>query len=339
MRIVVVTPAGPRHRTGNRNTAVRWAGMLRALGHRVTVATSWQGQAADLLLALHSRRSHDSIQRFHQAHPERPLVVVLTGTDLYRDIRHDASARESMRLATLLVTLQDQGPLELTATLRRKTRVIYQSAESGEPARPRTRFNVCVVGHLREEKDPFRCAHALEFVPPESRIRVRHLGKAMDPEHEREALRLTRQYPRYRWLGEVAHARVREVMRHSHVMVISSRMEGGANVVSEALAVRLPVLASHVPGNVGMLGKDYAGFFPLGDERALAALLLRAETDPAFYRLLQRQCAARRKLVTPERERGTLGTIVKEAARLKRCQPDSGSSIAAGRRSSMRRPA
>lgn len=318
MNIVLVTPAGPESRTGNRNTAVRWAGMLRELGHRARVATVWDGEPADLMLALHARRSHGSIRRFHDAYPERPLIVALTGTDLYRDIRHDASAQESMRLATLLVTLQDQGPQELRAALRRKTRVIYQSAQAGEPLRPRTRFNVCVVGHLREEKDPFRCAYALPHLPAESRIRVRHLGNAMDKAHEREALRLSRRLPRYQWLGELPHWRARDVMRHSHLMVISSRMEGGANVVSEALAVRLPVLASDVPGNVGMLGKDYAGFFPLGDEQALAALLWRAETDPAFYRLLERQCAARRRLITPQRERRTLAAIVEEAARAKR---------------------
>jgi len=317
MRIVLVTPAGPKNRTGNRNTAVRWAKMLRELGHRATVATAWDGRPADLMLALHARRSHDSIRRFHETYPERPLVVALTGTDLYRDIRRDASAQDSMRRATLLVTLQEQGPLELGAALRKKTRVIYQSAQGGEPARPRTRFNVCVVGHLREEKDPFRCAYALPYVPADSRIHVRHLGRAMDKHYEREALQLSKKEPRYRWLGEVAHWRAREVMRHSHVMVISSRMEGGANVVSEALAMGLPVIASDVPGNAGMLGRDYAGLFPLEDEKALAALLVRAETDPAFYRLLERQCAARKKLLTPQAERKTLAAIVQEAAKLK----------------------
>jgi putative glycosyltransferase (TIGR04348 family) len=320
MRIVLVTPAGAKTRTGNRNTAVRWAGMLREAGHRTTVTTSWDGRPADLMIALHARRSHESIRRFHEAFPHHPLVVVLTGTDLYRDIRHDSSARASMRVATLLVTLQDQGPLELSRALRRKTRVIYQSAPPASYAvmhEPGPRhFTVCVVGHLREEKDPFRCAYALPFLPEASRIRVLHLGQAMDGAHAREAHRLARADARYCWLGEVPHWRVRQVMQRSHLMVISSRMEGGANVVSEALAIGLPVLASDVPGNVGMLGEDYAGYFPCGDEQALAALLNRAETDSSFYRKLQRQCAARRKLVTPERERKTLAAIVKEAARI-----------------------
>lgn len=322
MKIALVTPTGLKTRTGNRNTAVRWAGMLREMGHQVALANEWDGRPVDIMLALHARRSHASIRRFHEAHPELPLVLFLTGTDLYRDIRHDHSAQASMRMATLLVTLQDQGPLELSPALRRKTRVLYQSAPIAAYAtqhRPGMRhFTVCVVGHMRDEKDPFRCAYALPLLPEQSRIRVLHLGQAMDEAYAREARRLDKTEKRYRWLGEVPQWRVRQVMARSHLMVLSSRMEGGANVLSEALAVGLPVLASKVSGNVGLMGKGYSGFFPCEDEQALARMLTRAETEPAFYRTLQKQCEQRRKLIMPERERKTLASIVKEASRLAR---------------------
>jgi putative glycosyltransferase (TIGR04348 family) len=315
MRIVLVTPARPIARTGNRYTAVRWAHMLRGAGHRVTVTTSWAGEAGDLMLALHARRSHDSIRRFHDAHPALPLVVVLTGTDLYRDIRTDRNAQDSLRFATLLVTLQDQGPLELSADLREKTRVVVQSAEA-TTAHPSIRhFDVCVVGHLREEKDPLRCAYALAHIPATSKIRVQQVGGAFTSGFVKQVERLSRAFPRYRWLGDLPHWRVKQVMQRSRLMVISSRMEGGANVVSEALAAELPILASHIPGNVGLLGEDYAGYFPVGDEKALAQLLIRAESDPRFYRTLQRQCAKRRKFVSPERECKVLLKVVAEAAR------------------------
>ena len=322
MKIALVTPTGLKTRTGNRNTAVRWAGMLRDMGHQVALANDWDGSPVDMMLALHARRSSDSIRRFHSAYPGLPLVVFLTGTDLYRDIRHDRSAQASMNMATLLVTLQDQGPLELSPALQRKTRVLYQSAPAAAYAtqhRPGTRhFTVCVVGHLREEKDPFRCAYALPLLPEHSRIRVLHLGQAMDKAHEHEARRLNKTEARYRWLDEVPQWRVRQVMARSQLMVLSSRMEGGANVLSEALAVGLPVLVSRVSGNVGLMGKDYAGFFPCEDEQALARLLTRAETEPTFYRTLQKQCAKRRKLIMPDRERNTLAIIVREASRLAR---------------------
>jgi len=98
------------------------------------------------------------------------------------------------------------------------------------------------------------------------------------------------------------------------VMVISSRMEGGANVVTEALAAGVPIIASRVSGNVGMLGRDYAGYFPFGNERALARLLWRAESDAAFYARLKRQCAARRTLTRPAREKNALRALLREVA-------------------------
>ena len=130
LRIVIVTPAAPGSRHGNRNTALRWARHLRALGHAAQVALEWDGREADILIALHARRSHAAIKAWKQAHPHRPLALVLTGTDLYRDIRNDADARASLRLADRLVVLQSKGLDELSAAQRAKTSVIFQSVRA-----------------------------------------------------------------------------------------------------------------------------------------------------------------------------------------------------------------
>jgi putative glycosyltransferase (TIGR04348 family) len=318
VKIIIVTPARPGSRHGNRHTAARWAALLRGLGHRVSVTLDWAGAPADLMIALHARRSHGSVRRFAAVHPDRPLALVLTGTDLYRDIRRDASARHSMRLATRLVVLQEQGRAELAPELRRKTRVIYQSARAPRRAGPLERcFEVVVSGHLREEKDPFRCAMAAAHLPPQSRIRIVHIGAAMSAGMEREARAWSVREPRYAWVGGLPHGAALRVLGRSRLMVISSRMEGGANVVSEALAAGTPVLASRIPGNIGMLGRGYAGYFPAGDERALARLLWRAESDRAFYGRLVSQCRRRRALVTPRSERDALKALLGELARLR----------------------
>jgi putative glycosyltransferase (TIGR04348 family) len=289
--------------------------MLAALGHRVTIATEWDGKDADLLLALHARRSHAAVAAFHRLYPTRPLVLALTGTDLYRDIRSDACARESMELAARMIVLQAMGLEELAPHLRQKTSVVYQSAEPGVPRRPpRSYFQVCVLGHLREEKDPFRAALALAHLPESSRIRVSQAGRPMAPEMELEARTLMATQPRYRWLGEVPHWRARRLLAQSHVMVISSRMEGGANVVSEALAAGVPVIASRISGNIGMLGADYPGYFPLENDAALAQLLLRAETEPPFYRALEAGCAARRFIADPSGEQAALAQVIESAS-------------------------
>jgi hypothetical protein len=154
MKIQLVTPAPLNLNNGNKITALRWARLLKRLGHRVKVTQRYDGDASDALIALHAQRSAESIERFHQSHPELPLIVVLTGTDLYRDIRHSHKAKQSLELATQLVVLQKMALQELPRHLHAKTEVIYQSAESyrRKVSKRRSVFNICVVAHLREEK-------------------------------------------------------------------------------------------------------------------------------------------------------------------------------------------
>ena len=313
MKIAIVTPAAAGSRNGNRHTAARWARMLRSDGHRVIVEQAWSGTPADVLIALHARRSHESARRFKAAHADRPLIVVLTGTDLYRDIHYDQDAKASLHIADRLVVLQEDGLRQLPSPYRRKTRVIYQSARSMSARRaPGSAFDVVVSGHLREEKDPFRTAAALAHLPAQSRIRVVHMGKALSGQYARTAKDWMSREPRYRWTGELSHGAACRRLALSRLMVISSSMEGGANVVSEALVAGVPVLASRVSGNVGMLGRAYPGYYPFADDVALARLLWRAESDLVFYRQLQRQCARRAALVRPEREARSLTRLIRE---------------------------
>jgi putative glycosyltransferase (TIGR04348 family) len=319
VRIAIVTPPATSTRTGNRHTAQRYAAFLRGAGHQVRTGEAWSGWNCDLLIALHARKSHGSIERFHAECPDRPLILVLTGTDVYRDIRIDQLARASLDYATLIVTLQDQAARELAPPLRRKVRVIYQSARAGRRARPvRHRFRVCVLGHLRAEKDPFRAALALAHLSDAADLEILHVGDALAAEMADEAHRLMRADERYRWIGGAPHARALAWLASSRLLVVSSRMEGGANVICEAARIGVPVLASRIPGNVGMLGRQYPGYYPLADERALARLIARARSDARFYGDLERAIATRRNLFVPAAERRALLAVVAEASRLGR---------------------
>ncbi len=320
MRIHLITPAKPGSRAGNRATAVRWAGHLRRLGHRVTVATEYRGEPADAMIALHAWRSASAVERFARRFPYRPLIVALTGTDIHRfQFSHPKPTLRSMALADMLVTLHGEVAAHIPARFRRKISVVYQSAipPARKPMPSSSRFEVCVIGHLRAEKDPLRAAYAARLLPASSRMRVTQLGQAIGPEWERKAKAEARTNPRYRWLGEVAHGRVYEIMGRSRAMVISSVMEGGANVVSEAAMAGLPVIASRIPGNVGLLGRDYPGYFPVWNERALARLLCRAEENPGFLARLRRAVQVRAKLFVPARERAMLKAALTRAVRAK----------------------
>lgn len=316
MKILMITPAPPRSRYGNRITALRWARILDSLGHQVRLAEGYQGEPCDLMIALHAQRSHDAMAEYHRRHPGAPLVLALTGTDLYRDLANNAEAgaqtKASLRMATALVTLQSLAARELPPSLRRKVRVIEQSAEPlPAGARPSVRnFDVCVIGHLRGVKDPFRAALAARGLPAVSRIRILHAGKAMDKAMGRQARAEQKANPRYRWLGELPHWQVRRLMGRSKLMVLSSKMEGGANVISEAAAGGLPVLASRIPGSMGLLGQEYAGLFAVGDTEALTEMLLRAENENKYLAGLQKHMGRIAPRFKPERERNAWESLL-----------------------------
>jgi putative glycosyltransferase (TIGR04348 family) len=305
--IVIISPAMAKANNGNWQTASRWARFLRAR-YRITLLGEWNGTECDALIALHARRSAASVEAFASTFPERPRIVVLTGTDLYRDIRTDADAQRSLQLATRLVLLQQAGLDELDGAQRAKACVIHQSAAALKPLERNTaarRFDVVMIGHLRDEKDPQTFMHAAaRVVSPQ--VRMTHVGSALDPALGEQALATQRALPRYRWLGSLPHARARQLLKRSSLMAIASRMEGGANVIIEAVTAGVPVLASDISGNRGMLGDDYAGYFAPGDSDALAKMIDRAVADPAFYAGLRAQCDARATLFAPAREQAAL---------------------------------
>jgi putative glycosyltransferase (TIGR04348 family) len=308
--IVIISPATAKANNGNWQTASRWAHILSER-YRVTVLEQWNGLECDALIGLHARRSAASIAAYADAFPARPAILILTGTDLYRDIKTDADAQRSLQLATRVVVLQEAGLRELDTSVRNKACVIYQSATPLEPAARNggPHADVIMIGHLRHEKAPliFMRAAALVKSP---QVRMTHIGDALDPALGAQALATQQALPNYRWLGNLPHADAREQLRQSLLMVIASRMEGGANVIIEAVTSGVPVIASDISGNRGMLGDDYAGYFPVGDSRALAKMIDHALADAEFFALLQAQCEARAPLFSPERERAAVLQLV-----------------------------
>lgn len=320
MRILLATPSRPGSLEGNQVTADRWTAVLSGLGHEVTLGRSQETRLElagyELLVALHARKSAALVESCRERHPEIPVVVALTGTDLYLDIRSHPEARRSLDLAWRLVALHAKAHEVLPQAVRDKVRVIVQSARTPPPVAPRDDvFEVLVSAHLRGVKDPLRTARAARLLPASSRIRITHLGRPLVPELAEEARAEMASNPRYAWRGGVTHEEALRVLGRVRLLVVSSQLEGGANVVCEALAAGVPVVSSRIDGSVGLLGEDYPGYFPIGDSAALAALLNRAETDAGFYRELRTACARRRELVEPARERQAWKELLDELVR------------------------
>jgi len=318
--ICIVTPALADANNGNWQTARRWGRMLQ--GHyAVRLARSWPDipsaqDRTDLLLALHARRSADSIRAWAKEHPQRPLVVALTGTDLYRDITTDTDAQRSLALASRLIVLQDQGPLALPGALRDKCSVVVQSSTRRQVLTKTTsRLRVVVVGHLRDEKWPQTIFEAARLLSPDEGIRIDHIGRDLDPALADAARATQVACPYYRWWGGLPHGATRSRIQRAHLLVHPSRMEGGAHVIMEAVQSGTPVLASHIDGNVGMLGTDYAGYFPPGQAEGLVALLRacragQTRPDGGTLAALQAQCALRAPLFEPQAEQSALLSVI-----------------------------
>lgn len=322
MQARIVTPAPPCARTGNRVTTLRWAAMLRSLGWHVGVCTPGQYAALgdgvdrdDLLVALHAIKSHAALVSFRERFAGRPAILGLAGTDLIAgDPDREAALTRSLHAATRIVALQPAALENLPPTDAARGRVIPQSCVAPEPVpEPRAdRFEVCVVGHLRAVKDPMLCAEACRGLPADSRIEVVHVGSALEPRWHAAAWREMGDNPRYRWLGALSRRQTLHLIARSRLLVLTSRAEGGANVVSEALVCKTPVLSTEIAGSIGMLGADYPGYFPVGDAEALAGLLRRAETEPQWLSRLLEHGARRRATYEPERERAAWSALLDE---------------------------
>jgi putative glycosyltransferase (TIGR04348 family) len=312
-RIALVTPALAAANNGNWQTAHRWAKMLAPLAD-VGLASQWQRGDEDLLIALHARRSAASIQAWKARHPDRPLLLVLTGTDLYRDIDDDPKAQASLHAADRLVVLNTLGPRRLPAALQARCSVVLQSARALKPwpeqARARRHLRVLMVGHLRDEKDPRTYWRAVQSLAERRDIRFAHVGAALDADLGNEARALAARCTGFHWLGGLTHAATRQRIRRADVLVHASRMEGGAHVVIEALRAGTPVIASRIAGNLGLLDEDWPAVFDVGDARRLSALLAQARDDPAMLPALRARALHLAPRYAPEAEAATLKGLV-----------------------------
>lgn len=317
---VIVGPLVSSGTNGNHQTAYRWSRHISSLLKVKVInqtdinALQTEIHASDLMIALHAKKSAMAIEQWPD---NKALIVVLTGTDLYRDIHDSSQAQRSIEKADRLIVLQGLGDRQLPTHLREKTRVVYQSCSARKALQKTGRhLRAVMVGHLREEKDP------LTFMAAATRLKGRsilldHIGEALDAELGQAAQRTASSCPAYRWLGGLDHEQTRRRIQQAHVLVHASKMEGGAHVIMEAARSGTPVLASRIDGNVGMLGETYPGYFPLGDSKQLADMLLQLRHEQqtgenGLYTELCAHVAQRAELFTPENERQSLLAVIQE---------------------------
>ena len=252
---LIVCPASRDDNNGNWRTAERWARLIdpdwasAVVSIRDCLADPAIMARADVLVALHAKRSAAAIDAWCAAR-DSPVVVVMTGTDLYRDILIDTHAQGSLAVAARLVVLQPLGLAQLPERWRDKARSIMQSTALRRPARRAARhLRVLMVGHLRPEKSPETWFDAVGSLAGDRRFRFDHIGAEFDVALGDEARALQRAVPNFRYLGGRPYPEVRRRMQSAHLLVHCSRLEGGAHVIMEAVCSGMAVLASRIDGN------------------------------------------------------------------------------------------
>lgn len=302
-------------RNGMTATRDRWADLLRETHHTVApLDDDTPVRPGDTAVVLNGYKSRETIRHLRATHGDAiKLVVCMTGTDLYRDLPDHPQWYDNLDLADALVLLHPGAEQALPERLCAKATVIVQSATieltPDSVAQDPDHFDLCVLGHLRAVKDPMRAAEASRLLPASSRLRLTHAGKALTPEYEALAKREMAENPRYRWLGEQDRAGTERILLQSRGMALTSLLEGGANVIGEAIVAGRPVLSSSTACAVGLLGEDYPGLFDIGDTAALATLMHRLETDEAFRADLSARCDERRPMFDPATERAALAAV------------------------------
>lgn len=317
MRVQLVTPAPRASRSGNRLTALRWAGQLRSLGHHARAREKLDAAPADLLVALHAEKSAAALAEWKRRDAGAPMVLVMTGTDLYDHDQLSALALESCAYADRIVVLQPGAIDRIPVELRDRVRCIPQSASPPNDPLPRSaeHFDVVCLAHLRPVKDPLLLARAARLAPSTSKLRVRLAGSAYDDELAAAVRRESDDNPRFEWLGPLARADALRLLAAASLLAISSRNEGGPAVVPEAIACGVGVMSTDMAAARALLGSEHPGLYAVGDAEALARLVQRAEDEPEFLATLTQRSIDLQPEVRPERERARIAELVDELTR------------------------
>lgn len=272
---------------GNSVCAHRTLAVFEKLGHQLTFSeNASESDEFDFAIVQHAKRSEHLVSSLHG---KIPVVLIITGTELLLDAEDIAT---SLKLADFIVVTSQQIGETLQRDFSEKIRVIPRSVllpDNFEVYRSddfRDSNIVTVIGHLRDVKRPATIADAMRLLAADSKLTVHHYGAALTPEMETWARNESQTNERFQWQGEASRLDVLKAITKSLLTVNSSIVEGGANTIAESIVAGIPVLATPIAGNIGLLGEDYPGYFAIDDAAELAEQLTLVEQRGSFYETL-----------------------------------------------------
>ncbi len=267
---------------GNVVTARRIASLLVEAGLEARVSYLWDGEEADVLIALHAVKGAEGVFRFKEAFPRGKVVSLLTGTDLYEMLPGGSRiGHQVLGLVDRIVVMTESAIEVLPAEVREKVVVIRKSLEPFELGEVRTeeKMVISVLGHLRPVKRPFATIEAVSKHPEWEEVRVWQIGEALGGDSERLAREWEKRDSRYRWWGGLPRNEGVRLCAAGWLTVNSSLAEGASNAILEAMTLGVPVLASKIPGNIGLLGEGYSGYFEEADLEVVLGEIVTGNVD------------------------------------------------------------
>lgn len=317
MEIAVFSPYSLTSPKGNTITTQRLVSLLGNLGcSAVAVDDSASVGTPDVLIALHATRSLSVSREYKSQRLDGQLWVYLTGTDVYAADQSSADLAEALGMADVIMVSQSAIVQSLAEEFRDKCAVIPASVFLPElpqvidsSSSDSTKFGF--VGHLREVKNPFLMNRAMQLCDGD--LTAVTMGAELEPGFQEQVEEWQQRDPRFRYLGNVPHAEALARLSQLDYSINSSFSEGGANAVAESIVLGIPVLASRIEGNLGLLGEEYVGYYEGDNARSLADLMARVMQDQSFARELRQQTEGLAEYFAPRREQEALAQLLQSS--------------------------
>lgn len=264
MKVCVASPYPLSELKGNSVTTKRIVEILQEGRIDARGSHLYDGLPADVLISLHAVKGAPAVEEFCEKRPEGRVVVLIAGTDLYDTLPKGSEAGyRALEKADRIVVVQETAVQRLPEIFQEKAVVVPNSLDpiSVEANPGESPFIISVVGHPRPVKRPFLTIESVSKHPEWEDLEVWLIGKALDDESRRKAEEWGEKDARFRWFGGLPREEALKLLAKSNLTVNSSVSEMGANAILEAMTIGVPVLASRVEGNEGLLGEDYPGYF------------------------------------------------------------------------------
>lgn len=231
-----------------------------------------------------------------------PAVTTLRGTDVRWAEKSSAfkkALRLSIKLNSRIVTvgedLADQVR-KLAPADHKKIVVIPNGVDDllfSVKERSESGHTVTVVGNLIQSKQVDVILHAFaSLVGADNRLRLVIVGEGPERNKLKTLAHRLSIVDRVVFKGQLSPDQVVDQLASSSVLVLASRSEGRPNVVLEAMAAGVPVVASDIGGVRELIGNDERGLlFPVGDIERLAACIKHILDNPNLAQRLARRAS------------------------------------------------